>query len=60
MTVREPLFWAIIAALIAYELIAILTGPNSDTITEIIQRRTTQHPIIPLIIGLILGHLFWR
>ncbi len=44
---------------VAYEALAYYSH-GADTVSEVIWRASTKHPVIPFMIGLLAGHLFWR
>ncbi|OAI41009.1 hypothetical protein AYO40_00580 [Planctomycetaceae bacterium SCGC AG-212-D15] len=42
-----------------YDLIAALFMPPGSTISAILLDLARKHPILPLLTGIVLGHLFW-
>ena len=59
MKARPYIFWALLAAMFAYELYAILSPSPGDTISEITWSMTTAAPIITFLFGVLCGHFFW-
>ena len=43
-----------------YELTAIVTGNWKWTISAMTWRVSARYPLIPFMIGLVMGHLFWQ
>ena len=57
---RTAAAWLIaIAALLVYEMYAVLNGIPGDTLSEAVWRYG-QHPMIALAVGVLLGHFFWQ
>ena len=47
-------------ALIVWDIYAAITPVHGDTISEVLWTATTQHPVIPFLFGMLMGHLFWQ
>ncbi len=58
-------WWVIIAlvialvGLLAVEAVALGNREKGDTISEIVQGWAFRYPLLPLIVGILLGHFFW-
>ena len=52
-------FWAGIVLIVAYEFWA-LEQNKGRTISEITWRLSVSHPLIPLLMGVLMGHFFWQ
>lgn len=50
---------AICFAIAVWDMYVTFAHIPESTVSEIIQRWATFHPVIPLTVGLLLGHLFW-
>lgn len=44
---------------IAWDLVAYLSGGNESTISRVVTEASRDWPIIPLLVGIVLGHLFF-
>lgn len=56
----EPIFWGLIGCLLIYEVVTLyFTKSPSDHITAIVKRVTKENPLLPFILGLLMGHFFW-
>ena len=44
---------------IGYDVIADRQGGVSATISRVVREYAHQYPLIPLLVGILLGHLFW-
>jgi len=47
------------AAVLVWDTYAAYTTPQLSSVSEIIQDWSRRFPALPLIVGLVLGHLFW-
>lgn len=45
--------------LIAYDVVAEIKGGNASTISQVLYNAALAEPVIPLAIGILMGHLFW-
>jgi predicted permease len=54
------IFAAIFAVAMVYELIAAFNSLKGDTISEIVWKISTNHPLIPFLLGMVCGHWFWN
>lgn len=52
-------FWAAIILLFVYEIWAVYTREEGDTISEIIWTASVNRPVIPFAFGFLMGHFFW-
>jgi len=46
-------------AVLVWDTYAAYTTPQLSSVSEIIQDWSRRFPALPLIVGLVLGHLFW-
>jgi len=53
-------FLALVGGLCVYELVALKTKCEGDTISEIMWTTTTKRPILPFAFGVLMGHFFWQ
>jgi hypothetical protein len=60
MKPRPILLLAVCLLVGAYELYALLTPMDGDTISEIIWRIAKGYPILPFAFGVLMGHFFWQ
>ena len=54
--------WILIGAavgLIAWDVFVYLRPPAGDTISEILLRVATKHPLLPFALGVLAGHILW-
>jgi hypothetical protein len=49
----------LILAVGLWDVVAAARGRHHDTISIVVMEWSRAFPIIPLILGLVLGHLFW-
>ena len=47
------------ALLIGWDVYVYMNPPDGDTISELALDTAKDHPVLPLIIGIVAGHLFW-
>lgn len=47
------------AALIGYDVYAVLCLPPGSTISEVLLGAALHYPIVPFAFGFLMGHLFW-
>lgn len=45
--------------LIGWDIYVYFAGENSDMITAVIWKTSTSHPVVPFLVGVVMGHLFW-
>jgi hypothetical protein len=55
----DYLFWVGVGLVILYEVIT-FEQKKGETISEITWRIVSTHPLIPLLVGILMGHLFWQ
>lgn len=55
----KRIFLLIVAALLAYELVAIVNSHTGDTISEIVWTASSR-PLLPFALGFVAGHFFWQ
>jgi len=48
-----------VGLLIGWDIWVYLDPPEGDTISEIALSTAKDHPVLPLLIGVLAGHLFW-
>ncbi len=49
----------LIALLFIYELVAIYNGRRGDTLSEMVWQIADHNPLLPFLLGLLMGHFFW-
>lgn len=49
----------LVIGLFVYEFIA-LRRRRGETISEVVWRLTFNHPLVPFLFGLLMGHFFWQ
>lgn len=57
------MIWLLVASvvgLVTYEIYAAVSDRSGDTISELIWRFTLNHPLIPFLFGVLMGHFFWQ
>lgn len=52
-------FWVLVAALFGYEAWALFNHQAGDTISEIFWR-ISRNPLVPFLMGFLMGHFFWQ
>jgi hypothetical protein len=57
--VTTIIIYAVLALLIIWDLIVATNGAAGDTISEVMLRQASNHPIIAFALGVCVGHLFW-
>jgi hypothetical protein len=45
--------------LVVYDLCVVLTGSSKDTISYTILSLSRQMPLLPFLLGMLVGHLLW-
>lgn len=50
----------VIAAIIVYDIYAIVMGGTEASISHLLITWSYQHPVFPFVMGFTMGHLFWR
>jgi len=48
----------VVIALVIFDIYAAIKGVN-NTISAVTLNIAMRHPVLPLIVGIIVGHLFW-
>jgi hypothetical protein len=56
----KHVFLGLLGGLVVYEFVALKTQSEGDTISEIMWEATTDRPIVPFALGVVMGHLFWQ
>lgn len=65
MTVLKTSFettWVIVASvviLVAYDIYAYRKKGWGNTISEVVATNSLRHPMIPFLVGVLMGHFFW-
>ena len=59
MTARPWMFLSLCGLMLIYEVVALYQG-RGHTISEIIWAVSTSHPLVPFVIGGLMGHFFWQ
>ena len=57
--VLAVLLLSVVAGVGLWDIIAVGIGRPADTVSVVVQGWAMSFPILPLVIGLILGHVFW-
>lgn len=52
------LLW--LASLVLFDVLAVWFGGRDASISAVIADSALRYPVIPLVFGLVVGHLFWR
>jgi uncharacterized membrane protein YuzA (DUF378 family) len=47
------------AALIVWDIVAVVFGGGSATISDVVLDTAKVYPILPFALGVVCGHLFW-
>ena len=47
------------SALIGWDIYVYFHGESVDMVTSVIWNTSTEHPVVPFIVGVVMGHLFW-
>ena len=55
----DIIFWFGVILIFIYEIVSVDKN-KGETISEITWRLVTTRPIIPLVVGILVGHLFWQ
>ena len=42
-----------------WDIVAVARGTPLDTVSRTLQTWSLDYPILPLIVGILLGHIFW-
>ena len=58
-TVTKIVLAVVVAALVVWDIVVATTPPPADTISEVVLAFARNHPVVPLIVGILCGHLFW-
>lgn len=54
--------WVLLAVLfviLVYDFVAAMYGPANATVSSYVQSLSVRFPVVPLLVGLVIGHLFW-
>lgn len=54
----KKILFALIGAIICYEIVAIADKEEGDTISEVIWKLSAKRPIVPFAFGILMGHFF--
>jgi hypothetical protein len=49
----------LIVAVLVYDMWVATNGTPGDTISEVVLGASVRYPALPLLVGFVLGHLFW-
>lgn len=61
MTDWYPWLWFLwLIAGLALEIFALASGVKGRTLSELVWWITTEHPLLPLAFGILMGHFFWQ
>jgi hypothetical protein len=53
------LFLAIVAAIWLWDWFAVIKGRDGETVSATLSEWSRAWPILPFLIGILIGHLFW-
>jgi hypothetical protein len=59
---KTGVMWILIAGLlvmIGYDAWACMDKENRDTISKVVTKSSEKYPLIPFLLGLLMGHFFW-
>lgn len=59
-TVTDRVIVAMVAVIALYDIAACLLGGGEATISARLQHHATRYPVIPLVAGMLVGHVFWN
>jgi len=48
-----------VVLLIGWDIYVYFVGENVDMITAVVWNTSRDHPIVPFMVGVVMGHLFW-
>jgi hypothetical protein len=57
--VTTIIIWATLATLIIWDIVVANNHTAGDTISEVMLRQASSHPIIAFALGVLVGHLLW-
>ena len=60
MKITEVIIIAAILGLVLYDVAAVLLGGNKSSISYVLYKAGKRYPIIGVVAGGLLAHLFWR
>lgn len=49
-----------VVLVLVYDVIAIVNGGTEASISSLVITKSYEQPLIPLLVGIVIGHLFWR
>lgn len=47
------------ALLIGWDIYVYFAGDRVDLITSVVWNTSREHPVVPFLVGVVMGHLFW-
>lgn len=61
MTKNVTIFFIFAAVLVlgGWDIYAAFNGTPGDTVSEIVLEASLRRPVVPFVVGVICGHLFW-
>jgi hypothetical protein len=59
VVITKLILGATALALIGWDIWVFVRPPSGDTLSEVIRRWATEHPVLPFAFGVLMGHLFW-
>lgn len=61
MVKRTLVAWVIaIVGLLAYEAYTLTNNVPNDTLSEAVWAVAGDYPLLPLLVGILMGHFFWQ
>ena len=58
-TITVGILVAVVVLLIVWDVYAYLAGGSQATISRVTLAFAGEHPVVPFLIGVVSGHLFW-
>lgn len=50
---------SVAALLIGWDIYVYFAGENAGMITVVVWKTSRDHPVVPFLVGVVMGHLFW-
>lgn len=49
-----------VIAVAVWDLFVVMRGHSHETVSRVISVWANEHPMLPLVVGIVVGHLFWQ
>lgn len=59
-SITKYFVWGMVALVAAYDVVIMAIGGKESSISHYLITASYEYPAIPLAVGFVLGHLFWR